>query len=241
MNVIHHAGDVGKAFVGQQGAIDRADRAGEFRVFGSRLHHPAVVNIHILVPVVGHAAGDHLVGGLTHGGFGDVRVMDVPTVPAHGRGQRQGVARDDGKFPLRFAPGVTGEERYLICSRAVNRTGDDAAGGIQSQPCGETFRAENYGTVAGAGNAIEKGRAGVYAIHFGAVEARFARCRRGEQHGFFGGSKVLHGFRCSPVVFKGGVGPIGVIVVDAGAGVGHDEFKMLDAAEFYVAVTGLIA
>ena len=94
MDVVYHAADIGELGIRQDGSLFIAVG------FVASLLHPAVINVDVLVSVVGHAGGDHHVGRVAHVLLGDVMIVDVPTVPAHRRGQSQCITDDDSERPL---------------------------------------------------------------------------------------------------------------------------------------------
>ena len=95
VDVVGQGLHVRETLVGVDHAPRVARLAAERRVGGARFHRPAIINVHVLVAVIHHAAADHRVGGGAHDLVGHVAFPHIPTVPAHVRRQRQRFAADD--------------------------------------------------------------------------------------------------------------------------------------------------
>jgi len=133
---------------------------------------PAAVDAHVLVSHVGHAAGDHAVGGLANERVGDVRVMGVPVVPAHRGRQRQHVAGHDLQRPLRLAVPVRGPQHDPVLAPRRRRAAEDAGDAVQLQRSGQPRGGKADGPLSAGRNAIQKRIARAAAVDFRAVDLR---------------------------------------------------------------------
>ena len=219
MDVVGHCLHVGKARVGH-------DLAG-----GVAGGDPAIVDVHIDVPVVDHAAGDHGVGGVAHHLVVHAALPEVPTVPAHFGSQVQSVAADDGEGTLCLAQGVPRMKHDRIAAAIVQLAADVAGLRIDAQPGRQVFHGKGHGTLAGGGNREEKGRAGANAEDLRPVDPRRRRRRRGQDISLFVGE--IDRPRLGAADQKAGVGPVAVGTGSVADVVDH-QAQRLDASDVEV-------
>jgi len=173
---------VGEVLVGQNGAGGVARRACESRVGGIGPHHPAVVDIDVLVAEIRHAGPDHGVRRLAKQFVADAVVVRVPMVPAHGRRQRERVAGDNPELASRGSALVPGPQRDgELAALPRRRPGDDAGVAVESEAARQALGGEPHGPLARARNAVKERSPRTAPVDTGAVQAG-RRPRRRRQH-----------------------------------------------------------
>ena len=144
--------------------------------------HPAVVDIDVLIAVIGHAGGDHDIGGIAHVLLGDAVVVDVPAIPAHRRRQGQRVADHDLERPLAGPMLVLGPQRHGPFAPVLrDPAGDDAGSGVQLQALGQAGGREVDRPRPRAGNSIDERPSRPGAVDLRAVDLGL-RPRLGRQN-----------------------------------------------------------
>ena len=111
--------------------------------------------------------------------------VDVPTIPAHGRRQGQGVAADDLQRPLGLALLIFPAEHRAIFAFRGNRAADDARVGVERQAGGKSVGRELHRPLARGRNAVQERMVWTAGIDLGAVDLRRRARWRREQHGLF--------------------------------------------------------
>ena len=128
--------------------------------------HPAIVDVHVHVAVVDHAARDHGVGRVAHDLVAHAVYPDVPTIPAHVRRQRQPVADDDAELPLRGAQLVRGAKHDHVLAANGRAAADPAGLAVQRQALGQPLGGELHWPPARGGDRKQQRMAGANAEDF---------------------------------------------------------------------------
>ena len=207
------------------------------------LLHPAIVDIDVLVSVVGHAGGDHDIGGMTHVLLGDAVVVDIPAIPAHRRRQGQRVADDDLERPHADPLRVLGFESCGPLAPVLRDSArDDASRGVKLQALGQAGGREVEGTQPRAGNAVEERLSRPGAVDPWAVDLRL-RPRLGRQnHSLFRGNPGRIDGDGPPAGHdKFGLGPICMVEVGSIACRGHHQPQLPDTQQWHIDGLGLLA
>ena len=172
--------------------------------------------------MIDEPALDHGIGSAFHavGGYGMGKA--VPTVPTHLRGERDLVATDDAEFFRILTLGIFGAEGDVVFALGLQTAGDLAGLAVQLQAGGQTLGGKLHRPFAGSGTGVQKRRTGTDAKDIRTIDARCGGFRRGQNvrshgGGGFGGNR--HGGGTGG--FKLGVGPVGMVEIDAVAAVGH--------------------
>ena len=185
VDVVGEGLHVGETLVGVDHALRVARLAAERWVGGARLHRPAIINVHVLVAVIHHAAADHRVGGGAHDLVGHVALPHIPTVPAHVRRQGQRLAAHDLELALRLAELVGGPERHDVCAGLLDPALDLAGLGIHRQALRQMVHGKGHRAVARRRNREQERMPRMHAEDARAVDARRARRLGREDDGVF--------------------------------------------------------
>ena len=90
----------GKCRLGRIFPCSSLQRTNPQGIVGLGRVHPAIVDAHVLIPDIGHAAPHHDIGRVAHQLVRDPVVVRIPMVPTHRRRQRQSIATHDPKRAL---------------------------------------------------------------------------------------------------------------------------------------------
>ena len=102
-------------------------------VFGAVLTPPTVINVDVGPTVVDQTAAHHRISRRADLGLVHAAPEDIPTVPPHLRGERQGVAANNSEMTLRRAERVHRLERDVPLAFTFQDSGDLAGVGIDLQ------------------------------------------------------------------------------------------------------------
>ena len=137
-------------------------------------------------------------------------------------------------FPAAFSA-----QRHDVFAVGRIHAGDDAGLRVQREPGRQIVGREGHRPLAGGGNAVDEGVARAAAVNGGPVDARLGRRFGRENDGRF--ARQIDGLGLFAGDEKRGVGPIGMIVVDAVAGRQHEQQQGLHAGEIDIDRFGCVA
>ena len=139
---------------------------------------PSVINVDIGVTVIGKALVYHCLGGTEYFFLADTLAPTIPTVPAHGRSEKNVFTHFYAKVAFRLAQTILGTKDYLISPFLLEATRNDSCLFVQFKPFGKSVGRKGHGAVTSGCNGITELRLGAHAKHSGTVDTRCGWCGR---------------------------------------------------------------
>src|SRR5258706_2216068 len=133
---------------------------------------PGIINIDVAPPMIDEAGVEHPARTPQHFVSIHLRAPTIPTVPAHWRRQRDGLADHDAEFFLGSAFAVFDPKDHDVFAGFFQYAGDLASPGIKPKSIGQMSGREGQRPLAGGGDLIKKRMAGPHAEECRAVDAR---------------------------------------------------------------------